>query len=252
VKNLKKQPLLTGAVLVLGIAAGLLRRGLYAAALDEKGLLTPNHPLAIALWAVAAAGSLLILWAAGKPEGSLVREASFRPSSLSFLGHCFLACTVLMMTLLDSFPLSGHVHTLWRVLGFLSGPALVWAGICRLKGKTPFFGIYGALCLFLLLYLVSCYQLWSSNPQLQDYVFELLALVALILFCYHRAAFAAGMGKQRQLLITGLLAVLLCGAANYRAHIPALYAGGLFWAAAELWYPGLPPVKDEVDTHDPA
>ena len=79
-----------------------------------------------------------------------------------------------------------------------------------------------------------------------------LVLVALILFCYHRAAFAAGMGKQRQLLITGLLAVLLCGAANYRAHIPALYAGGLFWAAAELWYPGLPPVKDEVDTHDPA
>ena len=38
-KNLNTQTALTGAVLSLGIGAGFLRRWLYAAALDEKGLL---------------------------------------------------------------------------------------------------------------------------------------------------------------------------------------------------------------------
>ena len=60
-KNLNKQTALVGAVLLLSIGAGFLRRMLYAAALDEKGLLVRNHPIAIALWVLVAAGSLLIL-----------------------------------------------------------------------------------------------------------------------------------------------------------------------------------------------
>lgn len=251
-KNLNKQTVLVGAVLLLSIGAGFLRRMLYAAALDEKGLLVRNHPIAIALWVLVAAGSLLILWATRHCGGKSSYEDNFGPSTLAVLGHSFMACAVLMMSLQVTFPLPGPLGLIWKVLGFASAAGLVWAGLYRKLGKLPFFGIYAALCLFLLLYLVSCYQLWSSNPQLQDYVFELLALVSLVLYCYQLTAFAAGSGNRKALLIFGLLSVLLCGPANFGAQVPALYAGGLLFAATNLCHLDPPPRNEEEHAHESA
>ena len=251
-KNLNTQTALTGAVLSLGIGAGFLRRWLYAAALDEKGLLVRSHPIAIVLWVLVAAGALLILWATRCCDGASFCEDSFAPSTLAVLGHSFMACTVLMMVLLVAFPLPGAIGLVWKVLGFATAAGLVWAGLCRKLGKLPFFGIYGGLCLFLLLYLVSCYQFWSGNPQLQDYVFELLALVAMVLYCYQLAALAAGMGNRKALAVFGLLTVLLCSPANFGARVPALYASGLLFAATNLCRLAPPPKNREENTHESA
>ena len=140
-KNLNTQTALTGAVLSLGIGAGFLRRWLYAAALDEKGLLVRNHPIAIALWVLVAAGCLLILWAT-RGSGAFSCEDSFAPSTLAVLGHSFMACIVLMMALQVAFPLPGAIGLVWKVLGFACAAGLVWAGLCRKLGRLPFFGIY--------------------------------------------------------------------------------------------------------------
>ncbi len=249
-KKWNNYPLLPGAVLILSVAAYFLRRRLYAVAVDEKGLLIAHHPLGLLLWAVILAGAVLILLTVRKLDGSRVYEDNFAPSNTAALGHFLMGCTALMMTLLSDFPLPDPVGTIWKALGLMTAAAMLWAGFCRTKGKKPFFGVHAALCLFLLLYLVSRYQLWSSNPQLQDYVFELLALVCLTLFSYHYAAFELGTGSRRMLLATGLLAVLLCGAANFRSQIPALYFSGLVWAAADLCRLDPPPKKDEVDAHE--
>lgn len=249
--NLKKNFPLPLAVLVLGAAAYCLRRALYAAALDEKGLLTPNHPLETALWAVVLAGAALTVLSVRKSDGSNTYEDNFCPALYGSLGHCLMGGTVLVMALNTSFSLPGPIGLVWRVLGFLSAPALVWGGICRKTGRKPFFGIHAAVCLFLLLYLISRYQIWSGNPQLQDYVFQLLALVSLTLFCYQQAAFDADMGNRKWLLATGLLAVLLCCAAVYGSEASGLYLCGAVWAVTNLCVL-TPPKKDEVDAHDPA
>ena len=243
---------LPAVVVALSVLAFGLRRGLYAAAVDEKGLLTAGHPLQILLWAVVLAGTALILLAVRKLDGGNAYEENFRASNFAALGHFLMGCTVLLMTLLQEVPLGTGVNRIWKLLGFACGPAMLWAGFCRMKGKRPFFGIHAGLCLYLLLYLVSRYQSWSGNPQLQDYVFELLAAVALVLFSYHCAAFEAGMGQRRTQLALGLLAVLLCGAANFRAQVPALYASGLVWALSDLCRLDPPPKKDEVDANDAA
>ena len=58
--------------------------------------------------------------------------------------------------------------------------------------------------------MVSRYQMWSSDPQLQDYCFYLTAYVALMLTAYHHAAFDAGMGSHKLLWFFSLAAMYLC------------------------------------------
>lgn len=235
-----------------GIAALILRRMLYALATDEKGLLISNHPLAFALWAVVLAGALLILTSVQKLGGSGAYEDNFSASTGASLGHALMGCAVLTIVLQGSFSLPGVIAVIWRLLGFAAAPAMIWAGIRRKKGQQPFFGTYALVCLFLLVYLVSRYQSWSGNPQLQDYIFDLLATVALVLFSYHTAAFGAGMGKRRMQLTFGLLTILLCSVVLSGGENPILYVGGAVWAATDLCRLGPPRKKDGVDVHDPS
>jgi len=243
---------LPAIVLSLSIFILSLYRGLYAAALDKKGLLTAGHPLAFCLWAVVAAGVLLITLTVRKLGGSNGYGDNFAPSTTAFLGHFYIGLMVLLMALLYPFSLGGLISRIWKILGVLSGGAMIWGGICRKRGTMPFFGIHAGLCLFLLLYLVSRYQGWSGNPQLHDYVFELLSLVSLVLFSYQCAAFEAGMGSRQMQLASGLLVLLLWGPASFRGQIPGLYFGGAFWAVTNLCRLTPPTKKDEVDAHDPA
>lgn len=243
-KNENKNYILP-AVLFLGLVAQILRRLLYTVAVDGKGLLISGHPLKIALWAAVLAGAVLTVLSSRKQTASSDCAESFGPSAAAAVGCAVMGGSVLMLVLQAEYPLGGMIGLLWKILGFLTAPALVWGGICRKEGKMPFFGIYGALCVFLLLYVISRYQSWSGNPQLQDYVFELLALVMLILFSYQQTAFGAEMGNRRMRLAFGLLAALLCWPAMVGAEASWLYAGGLIWAAGEL-YPTKPDRKDEV------
>ena len=243
---------LPAIVLVLSVLVLSLYRWLYAVALDEKGLLISRHPLAVCLWTAVFAGAVLILLAVRKSDGSNLYEDNFTPSALALLGHLHIGITVVLMALLYPIPLGGIFASLWKVLGVASGIAMIWGGICRKRGTMPFFGIHAGLCLFLLLYLVSCYQFWSGNPQLQGYVFELLALVAMVLYCYQLAALAAGMGNRKALAVFGLLTVLLSGPANFGARVPALYASGLLFAATNLCRLAPPPKNREENTHESA
>lgn len=248
-KEETKSGLLLLAVWALGAAAAYLRRALYINAVDAKGLLVRSHPLALALWALVALGAGLILLGVRKLDGSNVYEKNFGREIPS--GHLLLAAVIGWMVVLNRFPGAERMVRLLRVLGAVTVPALVWGGICRCRGKKPFFLLHGVLTVFLLLLLISRYQDWSGNPQLQDYVFDLLALVALVLFGYQTTAFEAGRGNRRLQLAAGLLAVLLCAAALGRTDMTGLCAAGLVWAATNLCRM-TPPEKDEVDPHDPA
>ncbi len=218
---------------LLALAAGwgqfALGRQLYASALDEKGLLIAGHPLLFGIWgllAAAAGGICLAVW---KMDGPREYEQNFHPSVLACLGNLLLAWAVFSLVREERmFGLRG-VEKAWVISGYLASQALIIAGFSRLLGKKAFFLCHGTVSVFLLLHLVTRYQMWSGNPQMQDYVMELLALVVLILYCYQTAAFAADMGKRRTQLALGLLAVVLCGGALAGTETPLLlFAGGSF------------------------
>ena len=102
----------------------------------------------------------------------------------------------------------------------------IWADKYNRKAlRSDFFGCSSVVCLFFALYLVCSYQLWSSNPQLQDYVLPMLAGVMATLYAYQNAALAVGIGSRRMWLATGMLAICFgIGAAQ-----------GLLYPAIALW-----------------
>lgn len=235
----------------LAVAVHGLRRALYLAAVDEKGLLVSGHPLSLALWAAVLCGAVLIAAAVWKLDGAGTYADNFKAAPMAALAHLWLALVIGRMVLRNDFQGMDRIALLLRVVGAVTVPGLVWAGVDRFRGRKPFFLVHAGLTVFLLLYLISWYQVWSANPQMQDYVFDLLGGVALVLFGYQLTAFEADRGNRRLHLAMGLLAVLLCAGALAGPENFDLYGAGMIWAATDLCRV-IPPKKDEVEVHDPA
>ena len=220
-------------MLISGLAAFYLRTRLYAEETDAKGLLLRGHPLGIGLIALSVAAMLLVAlvaWSqkktgyAATPLGNL----------LAALGNVAAGAGILS-TMLTAEPVqAGYLTTVWRYLGLAASACLVLAGITRALGKRPFFLLYVAVCMFFLVYIVTQYQLWSANPQMQDYVFALLGAMALMFFGFYEASQEAGCGDYRIKLGMGLAAIYLCFAELARSSCPALYLGGILWVLTEL------------------
>ena len=85
--------------------------------------------------------------------------------------------------------------------------------------------------------MVSCYRRWSGNPQLPDYIFQLLACAALTLTAYQRAAFDANMGSRRRFLLFSYLAAFFCMLSFVGTESYHLYWGGLLWTVAGISAP---------------
>lgn len=234
----RRIPGMMRAVAGLSGAAGfVLRKNLYDRALDAKNLLPLYHPLELALWAVTALTVLWILLSVRKQERSGVCEDPFPASVMAALGHIALASGIALTVFLNMPLMEGIIGRLWKALGVLSVPMLLWAGFSRSLGKGPNVLSHGVVCVFFVFHLICHYQTWCSNPQLQDYVFAFFAVMGLMLTAYTLAAFDAGMGNRQMLLTVGLLTEYLCIVSLSNTEYLYLYLAGGIWAATSLCAP---------------
>ena len=214
-----KLPVLMGVLAALGF---VLRRLVYAGAVDGKNLIVAGHPALITLWVLTAAVLALAAFGGWKQKGELSFEA--RPAA--FPGHGLLGVGIALAVFLNPQPVPGLLGLLWKGFGMASPLCLLAAGFERLRGKVPFFALYAVPCLFFVIHVVAHYQLWCSNPQFTDYAFALLAAVMLALHSYQLTALSIGEGSRGLLVFTGLAAVYLCGAEMAASLYPYLYLGG--------------------------
>lgn len=233
-KNQKKGAALPLAMVLAGTVAMLLRRQLYLTAVDAKGLLRQGTPLEILLLALTGTVFAILFLALKNDRGSNVYEENYSASLPAALGHGAAALGIFLLVRSAVFPLSGPMRQLWQILGLAAPVCLIPAGILRALGKKPFFLLHVVPCLFLLIRVVGCYRLWSSNPQMQDYLYALLASLSLVLFAHHSAAFEADIGNRKMTLGAGLAAVYLCLAELGHTDCPAFYYGCIFWAVTGL------------------
>lgn len=217
-------------MLILGAAAFGLRTALYGVAVDVKGLLLRGHPLEIALAALSAVALILAALAGRKQEPDAKPSGNF----LAALGNAAAGAGILVTVLTAQSMPVGYLTSAWQILGYAAPACLLLAAFARAMGKKPFFLLHVAVCLFFLVHIVTRYQLWSANPQMQDYVFALLGAMALMFFGFYNASQEAGLGNQRMKLGMGLAAVYLCLAELARSSCPALYLGGLLWVLTDL------------------
>ena len=217
-------------MLLPGAAALVLRWWLYAACVDAKGLLPRNHPLEIVLMLLTGAVLLLIAGIAGKQDTDRADSENL-PGAVgnAAAGAGILATVLTGMPMMDN-----YLGIVWRCLGFVAPVCLLLAGAARFLGKRPFFLLYVVPCLFFVVHIVTRYQLWSSQPQMQGYVFALLGAMALMFFGFYTAAREADCGSPGMRLGMGLAAIYLCMAELARSSSPALYLGGILWVLTEL------------------
>ena len=218
---------------LFGIAALAMRRALYATAVDVKGLLMRNQPLGIAL-TVLTLGVLIRIALAARKEDKDLCETRASANLPAAVGSVAAAAGILMTVRTGAVFMGSPLENAWHVLGLAAAPCLLLAGIARLFGKKPFFLLHVVVCLFFAVHIVTRYQLWSANPQLQDYVFALLGAMALMFFGFYTAAREADCGNERMRLGTGLAAVYLCLVELARSSCPELYLGGAVWVLTEL------------------
>ena len=220
-------------MLILGAAAFALRTSLYAVAVDVKDLLLRGHPLEMGLIALTVAAMLLAVLVAWKQEKSGT-AATGLGNLVAAVGNVATGAGILVTVLTAGSTQTGYLALAWQYLGLIAPVCLLLAGITRALGKRPFFLLYVAACLFFLVHIVTRYQLWSANPQMQDYVFALLGAMALMFFGFYEASQEAGCGDSRMKLGMGLAAIYLCLAELARSSCPALYLGGILWVLTEL------------------
>lgn len=217
-----------------GIAALLLRAALYATAVDGRGLLVQNHPLSITLWILTTAVAAALVFGCRTISGSSSYADAHGVSFAAFLG-CLAAAAGIALAQWHSFGAFATVLDIFIwMLGLAAAVAFVCIGLSRLMGAKPYFLLHVLICLFFALRLVSQYRLWSSDPQLPDYVFYLMAHLALMLTAYHQAAFDAGMGSHRGLWVCALAGVYLSCAAIYGCAEPLLMVGCALWCVTNL------------------
>lgn len=221
-KTLLKSKYLPLLFLGLGAVGFFLRKGLYASALDGKNLLLRGQPLEIVLW-LAAAVALAVALLSAKQAAPVFPGSRILRSAGSVVAAIGIGLTVLLGK-----P-AGTLGIVWMVLGVLSFASLDVAAKQQWDGKQPFFLLHAIVCVFFAVHMVSCYQGWSSNPQIQDYVFTLLASVGLMLFAYQKAACAVSCGSQKLLRFFGLVTVFTCCTALSGTEYPLLYLAGMLW-----------------------
>ena len=225
---------LSVTVLLAGLAALALRMALYAAAVDAKGLLLRWHPLEIALTALTLTVLALLVPGVRKQEIPDSSETHFPASLPGAFGSAAAGAGILVTVLAGSASGGSYLDTAWQLFGLAAPVCFLLAGLARALGKKPFFLLHVVICLFFVLHIVTRYQLWSGNPQLQDYVFFLLACVCMGLFSYQQAAFEVGLGNRRKLLLPGLAGGFFGIAALYGAYDLPLCVGGAVWMLTNL------------------
>ena len=205
-----KPQLLKFLVLGMGGLGLALRILLYATGMDEKGLLAEGHWASTGIWLLTAAAALTIVLFTRPIEGPVDHRDCYPVSIAGGLGALAAAAAILIASISEIGSVFMPVQRAVCIFGFVTAAALVIIGLCRLTGAKAHFLLYGAVCLYFALRMVSQYQIWSSDPQLMDYCFYLTAYVALMLTAYHHAAFGADMGNHRMLWLFSLVAVYLC------------------------------------------
>ena len=235
-KNLRKPKNLPVTVLAFSGIAFVLRWLLLHLAMDEKGLIRAWHPLELLLWLVAIAAVVLVLSTVWKLDGSSRYEDNFHPSRLGAAGAAAAAIGIFLTVLLQN---SGtDLTSRARVLtGALACVCLAVTAKYRWDGKRPFFLLHTITCVFYALNMISCYRPWSSDPQLQHYVFTLFSSVGLMLFAYYQAAFDVDLGKRRMQLGVGLLTAFCCFTAASGTDDLLLYLTSGIWIITNLCSP---------------
>lgn len=228
-----KTPRLPHIILGAGALGLILRLWLMSTA-DSHGLLPANHPADTLVWLLT--GIVIVFLLLGCRSLLAANKYSFNfPASLpGCIGTGLMGAAILICSVTELSTAADGITRAVAIIGLLCAAALGFLAYCRFTGAHPTFFFHALVSIYLLLRLVSLYRQWSSDPQLQDYAFQLLATVFLMLASYHRIAFDANSGSRRHYAFFALGAVFFCCTALPHCSNAVFFIAGAVWMFTNL------------------
>ncbi len=212
----------------------LLRLWQYGTGLDKDGLLRAGHPASILVLTLSVLVIGVLIWFTRGFAGSGKYSRHYPASPYGAAGAFAGAAGLLITAMVELVRRNGSFSLLSGLLGIAATAALTFTGLCRLKGLRPHFLFHTVVCLSVVLRLINRYQGWSSDPQLHDYCFQLLATVCIMLFSYHRAVLDTKSISRRRLVLLGLLGSYFCLLSVVASDGILFYAGMAGWMLTNL------------------
>lgn len=255
--------LIYGGTMLAGISSLALHRYMMENCFDEKGLLIAgNLPmwLMLAIGAAFVVGMTALLWKLG---GNGTYEEIFARdivSGILLIGagavmfwSAFQADTsaatgtqIMSGTWVSKISLLADRCKLF--LPWLAAISMAVLGFFRIQGKRPPVWFSGVVCLNYILTLLSDYRLWSADPQLQDYAYQLLAEVMLMLCAFHRTSCDGGILQRKKLIFTAMAAALCSTACLSMDFHRPFFLASILWALGCICSTAvLPPDPEEED-----
>jgi hypothetical protein len=206
-KSFSKQHLFPWLSLFTG-AIGLILRYWLFSTMDHRGLLPKYHISSILTFLLFALTLGLLIYVLKTTAPSTAYRQLFPPSPVAAGGILVSAIAFLH----DAFTVQGTstLQLLLPTTGIVGALALMIIAYYRLVGQRPNCLLHGAAILFLIFRTLICCQNWGSQPQLQLYLFPLLASVCLLLAFYFRAEADAIMGDYRRYVFFAQTALFCC------------------------------------------
>jgi len=123
--------------------------------------------------------------------------------------------------------------------------SFAYIGFCRSTKRRPSFIAAGLITVFFMLFGISQYRHWSSEPQIIRHIYPLFACVCLMLTAYHHSAIDAGLGNRKRLLFFSQLSLLFSFLCLPGENKP-LYLGMILWNVTGICSVSLRKTKSTV------
>lgn len=209
-----------------GAAALAVRIWLYRTGIDAKGLVITGHPASILSYVLMILIPAVLFLLSRAASENQPHTCSIGPVALagSFLGSAGIVYTALT----ELSAQSGFLGKFSSVLGIVAGIAMLVAGVFRFRKTAPPYYLHALVTIYFIIHILSQYQVWNIESQLQFYLPHLFASVFLMLSAYYRANLEAG-GKNLRLFrflnygASFFCCMAICGTA------PIFYSAMLIW-----------------------
>ncbi len=254
-----------GGTLLAGFSSLGLHRYMMENCFDHKGLLIAgNLPVwfMLAIGAAFVLGMALLLWRLG---GSGTYEDNFPRDPIS--GTLLIAAGAVMLWYAahpeavpapQIHPMAGSAGAMAQlterfkdILPWLAAVSMAVLGLFRILGRKAPAWFSGVVCLNYMLTLVTDYRLWSADPQIHSYAYQLLAEVLLMLCAFHRTSCDGGILQRRKLLFTGLAAAVCAMASRSMDFHRPFFLASTLWALGCICSTATLPPDPEEEAEEP-
>lgn len=208
-KNYLKTQNLPWFALGIGILSLFLRICLLNTE-NEDGFLARNHISGILVVVITVAVAVVIFIATRSLQQANRYQFNFPPSIPGALGTLVGALGIGSTSVVELVIAGDALTAIAAILGLMSVVSLIFLADCRWKGLHPSPLFHVVICAYLMLRLLCMWRRWGSDPQLQDFCYQLLATVCLMLSAYHRATFSANFGSRASYAFFCLMSIYFC------------------------------------------